>query len=178
MIHPKIARLRKVRPGEPLRAEDYNALVDALQISFTGPNVQVTGVGFLFREPPIPTPMKWVIVRPPIVDSGLSFWAEDAVRHPNYGDEGPHKGRWIGVSEQVEPPQVSTVAEYPVWPHRLTDHYQQYVWDGQTRIRETQILLAYFVDDVWYIHPDPPFIARRYPHTTVKTPCSPQEATP
>lgn len=178
MIHPKIARLRKVHPGEPMRAEHYNALVDALQLSFTGPNVQVTGAGFLFRDHPAFPSMKWVVIRPPMEDGGLSVWAEDAVRHPDYGDEGPDKGRWIAASEQEDAPAQATIAEYPVWPHRLTDHYRQYMWDGETRIRETQMLLAYFVGDAWYIHPDPPFIARRYPHTSVKTPCSPQEATP
>ena len=178
MIHPRLAGLREVRAGEPIRAEHYNKLVNAVKLAFTGPNVQITAAGYLLRDnPPANSGMKWVIVRPPIDVGGLSVWAEDAVRHPEYGDEGANQGRWIAASE-LPGAAPSAVTEYPVWPHRLTDHYIEYAWGGVSRIRVTQMLMAFYVVDAWYIHPDPPFLARRKPHTTIQTPCSPQEATP
>jgi hypothetical protein len=181
MINPITSNLHKVTSGQTIRAEHYNLLVDALKkFTISGVNVFATGNGYLIREPPQSVAAtKWVIVRPPVTSGSLVITAEDAMRHPEYGEAGDNQGRWIGVSEaDPENPQPPIVNEYPIWPHLLADFYTEFAQDGETVVRETQVLLATYVGDAWFVDPRPPFLTRRLPHTAIKTPCSVPEETP
>lgn len=172
--------LQKVKIGDPITADFINTVVEMTRREVTGPGVVASASGWHIR--PVTSRgganARWVVIRPPLAAGDVKVTAELAVRHPNYGIAGPDQGRWIAESEHpdfVGPPSVELS---PVWPHRLGAHYLEYMWDGATVRYETQIMECRYMVDDWFIHPDPPFIVRRRPHTDVKTPCTPQEQLP
>jgi len=167
--------ISKVYAGQRLQASKLNALIDQVnglqtlvqQYGYSG------GQGIHIQRPQIQDAlMKWVVIRPPFEDDDIVIFMENAVPHPHSLEPGPDLGRWMTENElnnTTNPPD-----SVETWPHRTGKHYKEYAWDGETRVRETQILIAFFINDNWYPHPDPPFIMRRRPINDIQTPCTPQ----
>ncbi len=183
---PNLDDLEFVKPGDPVSASHYNRLVAALRSpgsqwggAKSGYNL---GEGTLYTEPIVQAVGgsigKWVIVREVASAGALTIWCEGAVRHPEYSEEGPNKGRWIPRSEYPEEKsrEDPILTEYPVWPHYLGLHYMQYVWPigTESRIRETQILIALYVGGVFYPMPKPPWVLGERADLEILTPCEPQ----
>ena len=168
---------KKLKPGDRLTADHLN------EMSRQGERGRAHGIGHtnlpngtVVRPTDTGIQHKWIIIREVGGPDVLFVGVEQALRHPDYYNIGNPLayGQWIGISESGVPLPGDYIETMECWPHRRGKHYQEYKWDGVTRLLETQILLAHFVDGIWHPHPDPPFVARRRPSTGVQTPCTPQ----
>lgn len=165
----QVDRLQNVTAGQAVSADQWNIMVELLRSKVFHPAHATRHEGHsMISVPGVPSAFKWVIIRPPVDTGGLSVFAEDAMRNDDYAST----GRWIAASEATKGGVPAALTEYPVWPHRTGAHYEEYAWDGVTVLRETQVLLAYYVIDAWYIHPDPPFLMKSRPQSVIKTPCT------
>lgn len=170
---PDRTKLKEVKSGDSITAAWANNIVHFLKgLRITGPAVQETSDGWNIRRLGDKGGHKWVIVRGPIGDTDVTIEVEDAVKHPDYAVPGPNLGRWWTRAENDGVSEPTQTME--VWPHRLGKHYKEYAWDGATVVRETQVLLAHYVNGTWHAHPDPPFVMRERPINDVQTPCTPQ----
>lgn len=161
--------------GDPITAKwaaEITARVNKLRI--TGPDVVESIDSFHIRRPPLSNAgLKWVVVRPPIPQTGPKINVEFMIEADDYETS----GAWLAESEVPGATGPFTLTEMYRWPNRGPEFYTEFAWDGATT-SETQILMAFKTSNRWFVDPYPPWLVVAKPSTLIQTPCTEQVFTP